>query len=469
MRAAFSGSLRARLLAGTLAWILASVALAGWGLADLFRQHVMRQMQSELVLHLNQLTAAFNVGDTGNAIISSSLSDPRFERPLSGLYWQVDELGRNTLLDSGVLHSRSLWDEVLALPAASAARAADIGVPGMPRDRVYEFAGPDGEPLLVLARTVNPPESPSAYRLIVAADMATVAEPVGRFTTMMWLALGVLAAGLTLAAVLQVVVGLRPLARLRKRLADVHEGRAARVEGGLPSEVQPLVDELNAVLAANEEIVERARTQAGNLAHAVKTPLSVLANAASCENSAFGKLVAEQTALAQRQVAHHLSRARAAAAVRNPSVRTHVEAPLQALARVLRKLYVERQLDIELAPVPEGAMFRGEEQDLHEMLGNVMENACKWARSRVAVNVGLDGHELYITVDDDGPGLPPEQYDAIFERGVRMDERRPGHGLGLAIVRDLAGVYGGGVSAAKSPLGGLRVHLRLPAAGRMPG
>lgn len=450
-------SLRGRLLAGTLAWILVSVAVAGWGLGDLFRQHITRQFEEALTIHLNQLLASFNVDAAGTAVVSPLLSDPRLGQPLSGLYWQVDRLEPDAEV-AGIVRSRSLWDQTLTVPESGV-------VTGQIRHE--EIIGPEGAPLLALVRTIRPPDSDADFRLIIAGDQRVLAEPMHQFQDMLMISLGILAAGLTLAAVVQVLVGLRPLARLRRRLADVHEGRAVRIDGRFPSEVQPLVDDFNRVLTANEEIIERARTQAGNLAHAVKTPLTVIANAAEREMTPFGQLVSEQSAMARRQISHHLARARAAAAVQaSGRLRTPLKEPVQALARVLRTLYVERGLEIELPEMDDTLAFRGEEQDLHEILGNLLENACKWAATRVRVRVGVvqEGRQLLISIEDDGPGLTLEVSELVFQRGVRMDEQKTGSGLGLAIVKDLTEAYGGTVQAGRSALGGLSVVVRLPAA-----
>ncbi|MGY6272514.1 sensor histidine kinase [Achromobacter denitrificans] len=452
-----AGSLRLRLLAGTLAWILVSVALAGWGLASLFRQHITQQLQAELTLHLNQLTAAVNIGADGRPVVAAPLSDPRLEKPLSGLYWQIDRMadgGRPAAV--GVARSRSLWDQTLEVPFP----ARDEG------DQVHDIAGPAGRELAVVARILKPAEEDAApLRLLVAADRAVLAEPIGRFNHMLAIALGTLAAGLTVAAIVQVLVGLRPLARLRRQLAKQNAGDSSRIEGSFPSEIQPLVDDFNKVLAMNAEIVQRARTQAGNLAHAVKTPLAILSNAAAREDGALAGLVREQVGMANRQIDYHLARARAAASSGAADGRTPLEETVQGLLRVVRRLYAQRGLRIDGAAVAPDLVFRGEQQDLQEMLGNLLDNACKWAEGEVRVSAEGDGPgRLLIHVDDDGPGIGEHERERIFLRGVRMDEQRPGSGLGLDIVRDLAGTYGGGVSAARSPLGGLRVSLRLPAA-----
>jgi signal transduction histidine kinase len=287
---------------------------------------------------------------------------------------------------------------------------------------------------------------------------------MARFTRLLLIALGALALALALAVVLQLQLALRPLRLLRERLAAVRAGQAARLEGRFAQELEPLVAEFNHVLAENADMVQRARTQAGNLAHAVHTPLTILANAADGQATPLARLVQEQVASARRQVDYHLARARAAAAVRATGLATPVLEPLRALLRTMARLHGARGLSFELADGAQDLAFRGETQDLYEMLGNLMDNAGKWARTRVVVDVRREGQQLCFTVDDDGPGIPEEQRQRMFERGVQLDERRTGSGLGLDIVRALADSYGGSVQALASPLGGARLVLRLPAA-----
>lgn len=481
------GSLRLRLLAGTLAWILVSVGLAGWGLASLFRQHITQQLQAELSLHLNQLTAAVNVDADGRPSVDPPLSDPRLEQPLSGLYWQVDQLaegGRPAAV--GVARSRSLWDQTLKAPGVTGPGPGASALPGpsttsadlAPRtalrddrsgnpsgDQAFDIAGPAGRDLAALARVLKPAEDNAPpLRLIVAADRRVLAEPIGRFNHMLAMALGALALGLTAAAVVQVVVGLRPLARLRQQLARQHAGGSA-IEGRFPSEIQPLVDDFNKVLAMNAEIVQRARTQAGNLAHAVKTPLTILSNAAARDAHVPAPLVQEQVAMANRQIDYHLARARAAASSGAADGRASLQSAAEGLVRVMQRLYAQRDLRITMQGFAPAQAFRGEAQDLQEMLGNVLDNACKWARGQVLMSVeAADKGRWLVHIDDDGPGIEDHARERIFLRGVRMDEQQPGSGLGLDIVRDLANTYGGEVRASPSPLGGLRVSLTLPQA-----
>ena len=451
--ATLRGSLRFRLLLGTLFWIVASILAAGWGLGNLFRQHVESQFHAQLRTHLDQLTAQVTLDDAGRPVLATSLSDPRFNRPLGGLYWQIDRLaGTDLPASAAVLRSRSLWDQVLRVPA-------DTPVTGDVHQ--HRIAGPDGAMLGMVERSVA--INAQRLRLIVAADEALMLEPAARFNEELWLALGILGLGLALAALVQVFVGLAPLRKLRDALGRVRSGAMRRMEGDFPAEIMPLVEEFNTVLAQNAEVVERARTQAGNLAHALKTPLSVLANAAAGKDDALARLVATQVEGARKQVDYHLARAQAAAAARLPGARAVLGPVVDGLVRAMQRIHAGRNLDWVVRPMPATLVFRGEEQDLQEMLGNLLDNACKWAASRVEVGAGIEQDRLVIHVDDDGKGIAAAQRQATLRRGVRADEQVPGSGLGLAIVDDLARMYGGGIVLADSPLGGLRTILTLPA------
>jgi signal transduction histidine kinase len=455
------GSLRVRLLFGTLFWIAASIMVAGWGLSSLFRQHVQTQFQAELTSHLDQLTAQLTVDAQNAPTLQMPLSDPRLTRPYSGYYWQIDPVAGGAE-GMGALRSRSLWDHVLTLPQPVLAGGDSYQV---------HVAGPQGQWLNAVVRTVQladtPGLAPVTLRLMAAADERFLLEPVARFNGTLWLALALLATGLVVAAGVQVWVGLAPLRALRQALGQIHSGKTQRLEGQFPLEVTPLIDDFNQVLAQNAQVVERARTHAGNLAHALKTPLSVLSNAAQAQGSApseLALLVNEQVDIARKQVNYHLARAQAAAASRLPGVKTELLPVIAGLVRVMQRIHAERVLDVQVAPMAAELCFRGETQDLQEMLGNLLDNACKWASHQVVVSACLEPQGLVICIDDDGPGLTTPQREVVLQRGVRADEQVPGSGLGLAIVDDLARLYGGSVVLADSPVGGLRVMLTLPVA-----
>jgi signal transduction histidine kinase len=455
-----TGSLRLRLLAGTLAWMLLAIVLVGWGLRALFQDHVTQQLQAQLVMQLDQLSASVEWSAPGIVSVTPMAADPRLAQPLSGLYWQIDRLGAAP--QAGVARSRSLWDQVLRLPDAPASYPAS-------GHTVLQLQDAQGHALLAVARTLQLPDDDAPpLRLVVAGDKALLAEPLQRFTHMLRIALGLLALGLALAVAVQLHLALRPLQILRTRLSAVRNGAAKQLEGSFPRELQPLVNEFNHLLRENADMVQRARTQAGNLAHAVHTPLTILANAAAQEHSPLALLVQDQVASAHRQVDHHLARARAAAAVRATGLCTPVLPPLRALLRTMQRLHAERHLSFELAPQAQDDAFRGEEQDLYELLGNLIDNAGKSAHQRVVVDVQRDGGQLCFTVDDDGPGIPEAERERMFARGTQLDEQRPGSGLGLDIVRTLAETYGGSVQALASPLGGARMRLCLPVAAGTP-
>lgn len=451
-----SGSLRVRLLLGTLVWILATILVAGLGLSGLFRQHVAQGFYAELSTHLDQLTARLELDAQGQPLMRLPLTDPRFDRPLSGLYWQIDDIaGPSQPPHKALLRSRSLWDQVLKVPD-------DALVSG--QIHRHRIQGPDDKSLGLVERSLSLEHQ--KLRLMVAADEALMTEPLSRFRGALWLALVILGIGLVLAVLVQVFVGLLPLKRLQEALVQVRIGQSTRLEGDFPTEVRPLVEEFNQVLAQNAEVVERARTQAGNLAHALKTPLTILANSAQsagAKETELARTVLAQVAAARTQVDYQLARARAAASGKLPWMQTRLAPLVAGLVRTMGCLYIERHLALHSSEIPGHWAFRGEEQDLQEMLGNLLDNACKWARVEVRLEVELEGDWLLLVVEDDGPGLDEGTREQVIRRGVRADEQRPGSGLGLAIVDDLAELYGGELRLEVAGLGGLRAVLRLPA------
>lgn len=448
-------SLRWRLLAGTLAWVLVSLMAAGWGIQTLFRQHIQAQLQTELGIHLDHLTAALRVDGSGRVTLATQPADPRFSHPFSGLYWQISAPAQAGVAPV-LMRSRSLWD----------ARLPDAWPELQPGVDLKTRTQLGDDPLQVRVRQVQPAEGPHDVMVLsVAADQALWAEPVARFDRELGLALGILLMGLLAAVWMQVWFGLRPLARLRAQLSSLRAGQLERIHDPFPVEVQPLVDDFNQVLDDNAQNLERARQQAGNLAHALKTPLTVLANAAAAQEPDLPRLVAEQVSTARRQVDYHLVRARAAAAARRTGMRTPVRPLVQGLVRVMQRVHADQALAYDLDGVSSALHFRGEAQDFQEMLGNLLDNASKWARRQVRVAGTLYGERLELRIEDDGPGLDPDRAERVFERGLRADEKTPGSGLGLGIVRDLADLYGGHVHLERSlALGGACVVLVLPAA-----
>jgi signal transduction histidine kinase len=453
-----AGSLRLRLLGVTLVTLVLALAGAHGWLTGLFRDQVLQQFDASLSQQLDQLTARLEFDAQGRpGIDARRMSDPRWDKPYSGLYWQVEPLPGHPGPGRSVLRSRSLWDAELVLPADALADGAV---------HRHDTAGPQGERLRAAARSLQAPEpGDSRWRLIVAGDMREALAAVDRFNGVLAASLAGLGVLLALAALAQVAVGLAPLETMQQALQRVRDGQQQRLQGRFPSELQPLIDEFNGVLDRNAEVVQRARAQAGNLAHALKTPLAILAQAAvKAGPSELSLLVGEQVQHAERQLHWHLARARAAATTQLPGQRTRLAPVLSSLLRAMDKLHADRHLDLDTDAVAGDLAFAGEEQDLQEMLGNLLDNACRSARGVVSVKALREGPWLRITVDDDGPGIAADQRAAVLQRGVRLDEARGGSGLGLAIVVDLARLYGGDLTLAAAAVGGLSARLSLPAA-----
>jgi signal transduction histidine kinase len=427
-------SLSIRLIAGALVWLVLMLAVGGWVLASTFRDAVEHEFGHRLDATLRALVGAAEVGPDGTVDLARPLGDLRFEQIYSSWYWQLAEpSGR-------LVRSRSLWDA--RLPAAAS---------GMSR-----LAGPKGEALLAASRDIDFPGAAAPVRVTVAGDLAEVDEEVRRFSLLLVVALGLLGLGLAAAIVIQVRFGLRPLRDLAAELEKVRAGEGgARLTGPHPREVAPLADAMNAVLDHDEALIERARTHVGNLAHALKTPLAIL-KAEAGEQGVIGAQVAAMT----RLIEYHLARASAAAGSgRVLGKRVAVAAVAGEIAQALSRIHAAKGLDFAIE-IPAEACFRGQREDLEEVLGNLMDNACKWAASRVRVSAAAEGR-LAVTVEDDGPGLSPEQAEAAARRGARLDEGAPGWGLGLSIVADVVGVNGGSLEFARSKLGGLAAIVRF--------
>jgi signal transduction histidine kinase len=324
--------------------------------------------------------------------------------------------------------------------------------------------------LRIVERTMDLGEE-GRYLVAVAGDAAEIDEETRSFDGALVITFGALGIVLLLTTTFQVRFGLAPLKRISSGLAAIRSGAAERLEENFPVEIAPLARETNDLIDANREIVTRARTHVGNLAHALKTPISVMLNEASSHGGdPFALKIREQTEIMRDQVARHLERARLAARVAVIGTVTDVRTVVTALARTMEKIHLARGIAIDI-DAPEGVLFRGEQQDLEEIVGNLVDNACKWAQARVAIEVfserraaGDERRMVRILVDDDGPGLSPQQREQVARRGRRLDETKPGSGLGLSIVVELASLYGGGLSLGTAPIGGLRADLVLPGA-----
>ncbi len=431
---------------------MALLALGGYALDRIVTDTIQRNFDDQLGRNLPAMIGAAELDPFGEVRFNRPPVDPRFNEPYSGLYWQVSAEGRLPF------RSRSLWDRELK---------PDLGRSCVDPcfSRADDFRN---EPLRVIERDGIIPGSPVVWRFMVAQSTRQLDAQLAEVRQTLWWSLAALGGGLLALAVLQATIGLWPLRRMSAAIAAVRSGRATRAPGDdVPPEIAPLVDELNALLEHTERAAEEARTHAGNLAHALKTPMSVLMNEAASGSPALPQAVIRELSAMRRHIDHHLARARAMGRRSAATARAPVWPALTGIVSAVERIYADRGVTIDLAG-DRTAVFRGERQDLEEMAGNLVDNAAKYGGGRVFVTVERlreRGQPLIaITVEDDGAGIPERAREAIFERGARLDTGLPGTGLGLAIVRDVAGIYGGSVSlGASEDLGGLMVTLKLPA------
>ncbi len=450
-------SLAFRLFASAAAWTLVIVPAAAILLISLYRHAVERNFDARLNVYLTSLIASTTAEGATTPKQPANLGEPAFTIPFSGWYWQIKPLDGAA---RPLFVSDSLLDQQLKLPSASDV-AADANLA-----RHAYAPGPEGQRLRIVEREIRPGGGTSTpYSYAIAGDAGEIDRDITEFTTMLIAALALLSVGLVVATLFQVRFGLAPLRAVRHDLAAIRSGEAEKLEGQLPDEIRPLQQELNALIQSNRDVVERARTHVGNLAHALKTPLSVITNEARGSDGPFAAKVIEQAEIMRTQITHHLDRARVAARSGAIGDITDVEAVLAALKRALERIYDGRGLALEMSAGP-GLKFQGEKQDFEEMVGNLLDNACKWAKSQVRLEAAqADGSRQFtVLVDDDGPGLTAGEREKAVKRGQRLDESKPGSGLGLSIVADLAHLYKGRLRLEPSPQGGLRARLELPAA-----
>lgn len=445
------GSLKLRLLAAGAASILLALAIAGFGLLLLFERHVERRMTAELQAYLRQLVSGLERGPDGSLNIARPPAEPRFEEPLSGLYWQITAEPQGP-----VLRSRSLWDAALDLPSDHLVGA-----------EVHEhtIAGPGRSSLLVVERSITLPANlgGGAVRVAVAVDRAEIHAAGLAFAVDLMPSLALLTAFLLAASWAQVAVGLRPLDAVRRRLHAVRAGRDSRLGTAFPDEVRPLAAEVDHLLDAQEAAITRARARAADLAHGLKTPLTILASDAEELRTRGETGIAEEIATVADGMRRHVERelARARAGTRLGSVAAQPVRPIvDQVTAVLRRTPRGQSLHWEI-DVAQDLAVPVDAQDLAEIVGNLGENAVKWATARIRIAGRARDGAVMVSVEDDGPGIPEDRIGTVLARGGRLDETQPGSGLGLAIVADLAEAYSGSLAVGRSPLGGLSAAVRF--------
>lgn len=451
--ARFRASLTGRLIVSAVVWSSLALIIGGVVLSFAFRSYVLTDVDKRLELLLDTLVGISEVSPDGEFRFNQPLADQRFMTPYSGWYWQVSEASMEPA------RSRSLWD--FALNSQHEQRRFALR---------YSIAdGPDGQTVRLAEHDIILPEAERVFHYQVATNMAEVQAAIDRFNWLLFSALALILATVTLALVLQVSYGLRPLRRIRRDLVDVRSGRSARLmsenDSQLPDDLKPLVDEINGLIDQNDKLLQRARTHVGNLAHALKTPLSVIQNEVDGRDDEGAHLIARQAKNIRVHVDHHLKRARIAGGGSGPGL--PVADRIGKLVNAVQVIAGDKTIGTKVTCAAD-ISFDGEKEDFDEIVGNILENAAKWARSKVELDVvrleqGLRRPMLEIRIEDDGDGVAEEEREALFDRGKRLDEHVPGTGLGLAIVRDIADMYGGNVDLSTATLGGLAVTIMLPA------
>ncbi|MBF0267309.1 MAG: sensor histidine kinase [Alphaproteobacteria bacterium] len=439
-----TASIRKRLVLLSGLWLAAALLATGLLLVHLFKIHAEEAFDAELSGQIEELAALADLNIEGQAAIDRPPADPRYGRAYSGWYWLLLQDGKEAA------RSRSLWDGELVLPAPLPAEA-------------FNLTGPRGEDLRALTRSIRLTETSPPLVFLAAGPQQRIHAASWDFAGHIALTFFLLGGGLIAAILIQVTWGLKPLQRLRQSLAEIRVGKRQHLDGSFPYEISPLTDGINELLDHNAKTVERARTHAGNLAHALKTPLAALMNEAHAMPGPEGERLQILASEMNASITHHLKRARIAAAKGVLGSRTELAETASRLVQTIGKLKAGRSLKATLEG-ERGLWFQGERQDLEEMLGVLIENAFIWASTRVRVTLGQAAEQISVTIEDDGPGIPQERQAEMLERGKRLDESVPGSGLGLSIALDLAEAYGGKLELGVSELGGLAVRLELPKA-----
>jgi len=443
------GSIATRLFWLSAAWLVVALIATAFLLSALYSRALDRSLRDALNFNLETLVSRTLQAGAPDAL-SVVAADPRYDRPASGWYWQIAD-------SKGALFNLSNSLVGASLPKIGKPFDKDNTRTGIAYDSF-------GTKLRIIERKVTILDL--KLFVSVSGNLDEIAVLTGQFRSQALVVLGAVGVMLAIMSFIIGRVALRPIGQLRQAIEDVRAGGAKRVEGDFPSELTPLADELNELLRSNQQIVERAKNQVGNLAHGLKTPLAVLRNEAAAKNGAFAGVVGEQVEKMNSQVRTYLDRASLSARSAMIGKRSDVLKVLKRLVRVMKKIHPECKISLG-AQSAKPIWFRGEDADLEEMVGNLLDNACKFSKSEVNISLSLSERSrqqmVLISIKDDGKGITKDEVASVLKRGVRLDEKTPGSGLGLDIVKEFVDVYGGELSLGSSSDGGLEVCLKLPA------
>jgi signal transduction histidine kinase len=444
------GSIAASLFWLSAGWLILALVATGFLLTDLYSRALDTSLSETLDFHVESLTGALlEAGDPMSDEIA--LTDPRFERPRSGWYWAIRDA-------DGTLYNLSTSVVGIDLPVL-------MGPADARGRRTAILDDAFGTEMRVVERTVT--VAPTSYQIVVTGNLSEILELVGEFRGQTFIVLGAVGVMLAIMSAIVARFAMRPIDRLSAAIESVREGESVTVGGTYPREIAPLAEEVNELLRSNAQIIERARNQVGNLAHGLKTPIAVLRNEAAARKGVLADVVMSESEKMSTMVATYLERARLAARTSVVGKKADPTMVMLRLTRVMRKINPDCTIAFQ-RPDASLPWFRGDEADLEEMAGNLLDNACKWSKGQVGVRLSSERSEtgtmLLIRIDDNGPGLSEEDAQKVLRRGVRLDEKTPGSGLGLDIVKELVDVYGGSLALKRSALGGLLAELRLPTA-----
>lgn len=442
-------SLRLRFLLSILLWVSLGIGAIWYSSVRLFDSHVEQSFHEELEVHLRELARLTQLDARGRPRLTRPLSDPRYEEPLSGFYWQVSVPGRPPLRSASM--TRGALDDTIA-------HSPDV---------VHTVLGGPTGPAIVYGFTRPAPDGGTLH-FVIATDKRHLDRLVRAFTRELSLWLAILALTLLATGIAIISFGLRPLDRLGLAISRLRGGMSPRLEGRYPAEIEPLVSDLNAFIEQNTEIIARARVQAGNLAHSLRTPLAVITDEAErlAESGAAPQAAAvllDQARRMVQQIEYQLARARSSAGARLPGASSALPELLVPILSAMRRLHRERTFELDADP-DDAVVLPVDPVDLSELVSILVDNAGKWAAATVVVAVRRAGGGAVITVTDDGPGMTAAQIAEAFEIGRRFDEAKPGSGLGLAIAREIAGDIGATLELAtrEAPAPGLRCRIILP-------
>jgi signal transduction histidine kinase len=444
---AMRNTLAFRIIALSSIWIITALVFTATMLVKNHLEHTAQHYDAHVHMHMEELSGAAQFTRDGRFELAFYPSDPRYREPDSGWYWEVKQAGK-TLKRSPSLGEFNL-DIRSIVPTG--------------KTEVYQIKGPQQETLRVHVLQVQADPTREPLVLLGTAPTEGITYDVAEYSNHIvfnFIALGI---GLLLAVLLQVRVALKPLKAISTGIGDIRAGKATQLPEDQLEDVQPLVDELNNLLEHNAVLVKRARNQLGDLAHSVKNPLTVINNAVRDMENDQKDLILQQTTDISRSIDHYLSRARTYGTEKVLGSRSSIKTTTGDLVYVMQKIYQDRNLVFDLSHL-QGCWFKGEAQDLEEMLGNLLDNACKWAKSRVQMSCLTRDGRLEISVEDDGPGIAKDEFENVMRRGHKLDESKAGHGQGLGIVKDICALYGGALNLSRSELGGLQARLDLPSA-----